>query len=213
MRRREWLILAAGAAPPARGSRNRAFRGWFCWLAEVVFHLPAERRPKEIKDCSSLVRFAYREAQRKHDERWLASWGFPAPPPLPEPPQGESPLFQTGGEQPRHFADAAHLMRYNTIFLARECVAALPGDLLFFRQAQATGGRHVMVYLGESLCTGEAGPFVVYHTGPERNDPGEMRRPSLAELSRHPEPRWRPVAANPAFQGVFRWKLLYGGEA
>ncbi|MCC6262020.1 MAG: DUF1175 family protein, partial [Bryobacterales bacterium] len=37
---------------------------------------------------------------------------------------------------------------------------------------------------------------------------GEMRRPSLAELFRHPEPRWHPTAANPTFLGVYRWKIL-----
>ena len=68
-----------------------------------------------------------------------------------------------------------------------------------------------MVFLGPSLCTGERGPFVVYHTGPEGEDPGAMRRPGLSELLRHRQPRWRPLQGNPAFQGVFRWNLLNGG--
>lgn len=212
MRRREWLVLAAAVSPGLRGGAARAFRGWFCWLAEIVYHLPSERRPKEVKDCSSLARFAYREALRKHDGRWLAQWGFPAPPPLAEVPQGVAPLFETGDEGPRHFADAANLMRHNSYFVAKRTEAALPGDLLFFRQAQMAGAFHMMVYLGASLCTGEAEPCVVYHTGPEGADPGEMRRPALDELMRHPEARWRPVASNPAFQGVFRWNVLRGGQ-
>lgn len=166
-----------------------------------------------MTDCSSLARFAYREALRKHDARWLATWGFPAPPPLAEVAGNVLPLFRTGEDDERHFADAAHLMRHNSSFISKQTEAALPGDLLFFRQAQRDGGFHMMVYLGASLCTGEPGSFVVYHTGPVGTEAGEMRRPALAELRRHPEPRWRPVAANPAFQGVFRWNLLRGGQA
>ncbi|MCU0247522.1 MAG: DUF1175 domain-containing protein, partial [Bryobacter sp.] len=139
MRRREWLVLAAGVAPGLSGGAARAFRGWFCWLAEIVYHLPAERRPKEVKDCSSLARFAYREALRRHDGRWLAQWGFPAPPPLAEIPRSVAPLFDTGGGDRRHFADAAHLMRHNSSFISKRTEAALPGDLLFFRQAQTVG--------------------------------------------------------------------------
>jgi hypothetical protein len=212
MRRREWLMMAAGGAQRLTGAQGRAFRGWFCWLAEVVFHLPQWRRPKEIKDCSSLARFAYREALRKHDAAWLAGWGFPAPPPLAEAPAGVAPLFRVEGEQARHFADAASLMRHNTRFVSKDCGAAAPGDLLFYRQPTGAGGYHMMVYLGPSLCDGSSGPYVVYHTGPEGGDPGEMRRPALAELMRHPEPRWRPAPGNPAFLGVFRWNLLNGGE-
>ncbi len=212
MRRREWLVLAAGVGPGLGGAGARAFRGWFCWLADIVYHLPPESRPKEVKDCSSLARFAYREALRKHDGRWLAQWGFPAPPPLPEVPRGIAPLFETGEEGPAHFADAGHLMRHNSFYLAKRMEAALPGDLLFFRQAQVVGGFHMMVYLGASLATGEPGPFVVYHTGPVSADPGEMRRPAIEELLRHPEPRWRPVEGNPAFQGVYRWNVLRGGS-
>lgn len=213
MRRREWLLLLAGPTPRLSGSAARAFRGWFCWLAETVYHLPPPQRPAEIKDCSSLARFAYREALRKHDAAWLDRWRFPAPPPLPEPPPGIAPLFRIEDAGARHFADAANLMRHNCAFLSTSLQPAQPGDLLFFRQARTEGAFHMMLFLGQSLYEPAPGPYLVYHTGPAASGPGEMRRPLLSELLRHPETRWRPSPNNPAFLGVFRWNLLNGGFA
>jgi uncharacterized protein YfaT (DUF1175 family) len=213
MRRREWILLLTMGDPHLGGGAARAFRGWFCWLAETVHHLPLSERPAEVKDCSSLARFAYREALRKHDAAWLARWRFPAPPPLPEPPSGIAPLFRVNEDPARHFADAAHLMRHNTAFVARRWESAQPGDLFFFRQAQTENAFHMMVFLGPSLVDAAPGPFIVYHTGPSGPDPGEMRRPLVADLLQHPEIRWRPSPGNPAFLGVFRWNLLNGGIA
>jgi uncharacterized protein YfaT (DUF1175 family) len=65
---------------------------------------------------------------------------------------------------------------------------------------------------------------VVYDTGPDqsphgrrpvRGDPdhgkaGELRRVALSELLDHPQPQWRPLAANPNFLGVYRWNILRG---
>ncbi len=213
MRRRDWLLLLAGGTPVLDGAAGRAFRSWFCWLAELVFHLPESSRPKEVTDCSSLARFAYREALKKHDAAWLKRWGFPAPPPLAEQPRSFSPLFSVEDGQPRHFADAAHLMNHNSMLVSRQWEAARPGDLFFFRQAQADSAYHMMIFLGASLCEGTAGPYAVYHTGPGQSDPGEMRRPLIADMLNHPEPRWRPSPANPAFRGVYRWNLVSGGQA
>jgi uncharacterized protein YfaT (DUF1175 family) len=39
-----------------------------------------------------------------------------------------------------------------------------------------------------------------------------MRRMALADLLRHPDVRWRPVAENSNFLGAFRWNLLREGE-
>ena len=68
---------------------------------------------------------------------------------------------------------------------------------------------HVMLYLGPSTLEAEDGiEYVLYHTGPDGSWKGEMRRRTVEELVRHPEPRWHPVTMNPAFLGVYRWKLL-----
>ncbi len=74
-----------------------------------------------------------------------------------------------------------------------------------------------MIYVGESSWLPEPisdwrGAVVVYHTGPIGKAPGEMRRVTLAELLDHPSPRWRPVAGNSNFLGVYRWNILREGN-
>jgi uncharacterized protein YfaT (DUF1175 family) len=48
----------------------------------------------------------------------------------------------------------------------------------------------------------------VYHTGLLGGGPGEIRRPTVEELLRHPSPRWRPNVGNGNFLGVYRWNIL-----
>ena len=67
---------------------------------------------------------------------------------------------------------------------------------------------HSMIYLGESAIAKDGARYVVYHTGPQGSDPGEIRRLKLPELLHFQEPQWRPVAANCNFLGVYRWNIL-----
>ena len=64
-----------------------------------------------------------------------------------------------------------------------------------------------MVVVGRSAFD-SGDDWVVYHTGPDGSWPGEVRKVPLGVLQRHPTPTWRPLAANPAFVGVFRLALL-----
>jgi uncharacterized protein YfaT (DUF1175 family) len=106
------------------------------------------------------------------------------------------------------FADAQTLQRYNTRFLTRDVRLAKPGDLLFYRQLSQSQPFHAMIFLGTSTVEPGREQYVVYHTGPIRGEPGELRRPSLGQLFHHPEPRWRPAAGNGNFLGVYRWNIL-----
>jgi hypothetical protein len=134
-------------------------------------------------------------------------------PPLPEiSRRGFTPLLRTSLDEAAHFADAAHLMRYNFQRIAGEWRAAQPGDALFWNQKPGAGADHCMVWLGPSQFEKTPESYLVYHTGPEGQWAGEVRRPSIRELLNHPEPRWRPVRGNPRFLGVFRWNLLLGGD-
>ena len=198
--------LWAARAGAAAGERE-AFRLWFCWLAESVYFM--KQPPAEVKDCSSLLRFAYREALRPHTGGWARQWGYEWLPPYPEARTGAAPLFRVG-EEGRHFADARHLMRYNTRRISRRVGEAQPADVLFFRAADGESW-HAMAYLGRSHFEESPEKYVVYHTGPDGKWPGEVRRPALRELLAHPEPRWRPVEGNVHFLGVFRWNLLTEG--
>jgi len=210
------LYGGAGPNPPPQlndPADQRAFVEWYTWLAEAVFFWPGGAPPREIRDCSSLVRFAWRNALLPHSASWARSLGLSEFPPLPElSRRGFAPLLRTSADEEAHFADAAHLMRYNFRRLSTDLNAAQAGDALFWNQEPGVGAGHVMVWLGASRFESAPGPFVVYHTGPDGKWPGEVRRPSVQDLLNHPQPRWHPVRGNPRFLGVFRWNLLLGGD-
>jgi len=203
---------------------ERIFRRWFTFLAEAQYFQSPAQRPVEIIDCAALIRYAYREALRTHDSHWAAEARLPlidgsdsiAAYRYPHTPLGAN-LFRVveGPFAPQdlhnsafaQFADVKTLGKYNTHRIARDIARALPGDLLLYRQEAERASFHSMIHLGTSQVTG-AGRYVVYHTGPEGADPGIIRRLTLDELLRYPEPEWRPIAANPGFLGVFRWNIL-----
>lgn len=199
-----------GAAPGefrlADPADRATFRGWFTFLAELQFLREPGQLPREVADCAGLVRFAYRESLRRHDGRWAEELALPDVPPLGSVRQFNYPfgsgLFQIGGGRWAEFADAQTLLRFNTFRVSRQLDAAQPADLLFFHQADQRFPFHVMAFLGG------AQRHIVYHTGPEGDSPGEVRRPSAAQLLQHPSPQWRPHAGNPNFLGVFRWHIL-----
>jgi uncharacterized protein YfaT (DUF1175 family) len=198
-------------------SDNGAFRSWFTFLAEAQFFRDTSALPAEISDCAGLIRYAYREALRSHDSAWAKTAGLPLVPAIPSVRKYEYPfttwgaaLFRTGPNTRAEFADAGTLLRYNTHFISRDLRQARPGDLIFFRQEDAAMPYHSMIYLGPSQIENARGPFVVYHTGPlhEAGQTGEIRRPSVEELSKHPDPGWHPVKENPHYLGIYRWNIL-----
>ena len=67
---------------------------------------------------------------------------------------------------------------------------------------------HAMIYLGRGSFEPSPAKWIVYHTGPISGQKGEIRRPSVDELLRHPSPRWRPAVGNGNFLGVYRWNIL-----
>jgi uncharacterized protein len=204
---------------------QRAFRRWFTFLAETQYFQPAGRRPAEIVDCAALIRYAYREALRTHDGNWATDAHLPVAPGIPSVTKYQYPytplgaeLFRVtpGGFQPAdltngafaQFADAKTLQLRNTHFVTRDLARAQPGDLLFYRQDSDHMPFHSMIYIGESQIGKDSGRYLVYHTGPDANGPGEIRRPTIDELRHFPEPDWRPLPDNPRFLGVYRWNIL-----
>ncbi|MGP8174618.1 MAG: DUF1175 family protein [Terracidiphilus sp.] len=246
--------VAGGAASPAQDWGDRfgdgtpeflrltdpadqaAFRRWFTLIAEYQAIRPRGELPKEITDCASLLRYAYREALKRHNDSWFLATGMdvPAPPGeirawhYPDTPLGAA-LFRvrpgsfeaadlTNGAFAQ-FADAKTLVERNAYFVSRDVREAQPGDLLFYRQFGQSSPWH-------SMIVAEVGQRarVVYHTGPDQSphgrrpvrggpddgSPGELRRVLLSELLDHPQPQWRPVEQNPNFLGVYRWNILRG---
>jgi uncharacterized protein YfaT (DUF1175 family) len=194
-----------------------AFRRRFTWLAEAQYFEPVATRAPEIKDCAALIRYAYREALSGGDPGRGPSLGSISKYQYPFTPlgaslfrvrQGTFELSDLSDGAFAQFADARTLWRLNTHLVSRVLSAAMPGDLLFFKQESGDERFHSMIYLGESQIQNDGGRYVLYHTGPDGNDSGEMRRPAVEELMAFPRPEWRPLATNPRFLGVFRWNIL-----
>jgi uncharacterized protein YfaT (DUF1175 family) len=203
------------------------FRRWFTAIAERQFYAASEEWNTSQRDCAGLVRFAWREALRRHDRAWARRMGegYDSVAPdvravtLERGPLGEK-IFRTdfgafaesdlAAGKFSEFADARTLKDFNAEFVSRDRREARPGDLLFFHQPWVQKyPYHVMLYLGAPREEDEgAADWVVYHTGASPQDPGEVRKLRLATLDRHPEARWRPVERNRHFLGFYRLKIL-----
>jgi uncharacterized protein YfaT (DUF1175 family) len=214
----DWLRLADEAD-------REAFRQWFTLIAEYQATRPAAQVPKEITDCASLLRYAYREALKKHDAGWLkdsrmevgalpgeiGAWHYP------DTPLGAG-LFRVtpgpfeGGDESdgafAQFADAKTLVERNAYLVSRSVWQAEPGDLLFYRQSGQSSPWQSMIVtqVGSDAA-------VVYYAGQDVSSGGAgagVRRTQLTDLLGNPQPDWRPLASNPNFMGVYRWNILRG---
>ena len=144
-----------------------SFRRWFTLIAEMQFYRLSDQWNPEQRDCAGLVRFAWREALRRHDRLWFQKMGPGYEAIAPDVrssdsegrPLGEK-LFRTdfGPYRTRmiasgklsEFADARTLKNFNTVFIGRDRRQAQPGDLLFFYQPWVQKfPYHVMIFLGD----------------------------------------------------------------
>lgn len=203
-----------------------AFRQWFAAIAEYQALRPVQELPAEVSDCAALLRYAYRNALQAHTAAWLRENGLESLAFLPSVKKYSYPHTPLGAALFRvrppgeggnlrasfaEFADAHTLQQLNTFFVSRDVRLAQPGDLLFYRQLEQNSPYHSVIFVGRSqFIRGgpEDGSILVYHTGPSGKSPGEMRRVGLSQLLQHPSPRWRPVAGNSNFLGVYRWNIL-----
>ena len=208
-------------------SDRENFRRWFTNIAEMQFYRASDEWNTGQRDCAGLVRFAWREALRRHDPQWLERMGREyelfAPDvdayTLESNPLGErlfraSPVAskesepQTGAFS--EFADARSLKEFNCTFISRNRSRALPGDLVFFFQPWVQKfPYHVMIFLGASRVASEgARDWVVYHTGASATQPGTVKKVRLSVLDHHPDRRWRPLESNRNFLGFYRLRIL-----
>jgi uncharacterized protein YfaT (DUF1175 family) len=206
---------------------RESFREWFTAIAEAQFYETSKEWNESQRDCAGLVRFSWREALRRHDRAWLLRMGEAFDPVAPDvraytlerSPVGDK-LFRTAAGSFAEsnlsdgtfseFADARTLKEFNSRFVGRDPRAAEAGDLLFFHQPWVQKyPYHVMLFVGRARSDDEgAADWLVYHTGASASDAGEVRKVRLSVLARHPDPRWRPVAANKNFLGFYRLKIL-----
>ncbi len=203
------------------------FRTWFTSIAEMQFYRLSRQWNMDQRDCAGLVRFAWREALRRHDRAWFQRMGpgyeeiatDVASYSLEQSPIGEK-LFRTDFGSYKEgdltsgtfseFADARTLKTFNCKFVSRDRHIAEPGDLLFFYQPWVQKFPfHVMIFLGQAHIASEgSNDWVVYHTGASPSDEGTVKKVRLSVLDHHPNKRWRPVESNPNFVGFYRLKIL-----
>ena len=206
------------------------FRRWFTSVAEMQFYQLSDQWNAEQRDCAGLVRFAMREALRRHDRIWFQKMGpgYETVAPdvagldLDQNALGEK-IFRTDfgsfhesdlrNGRFSEFADGRSLKNFNSVFVSRDRREAQPGDLLFFYQPWVQRYPfHVMVFLGAPRLNVDgangANDWVVYHTGASPTDEGAVKKVELSVLDHHPDPRWRPVESNRNFLGFYRLKIL-----
>lgn len=163
------------------------FLRWFTAIAEAQFYQPSEKWREEERDCAGLVRFAYKEALKRHDSRWLATMPYLKDPVIPDVKRFQYPdipllgtaifrvaegSFQTEDVRQARFspwASSQALQRHNTAYVGRNPAGLQKGDLLFFLNIENPRlPYHVMILLGDDRGVVEGGweDWLVYHTGP-----------------------------------------------
>ncbi len=216
-------------------SDRRNFRRWFVSIAQSQFYGMHPHWPDARRDCAGLVCFAYKEALKKHDKKWLKGFKYLTDVAIPDVQAfnyPQVPVLGTGLFRAAHGVfsvkdlenktflpmSAAHLLeQYNCRFLGKEMDEnILPGDLLFFRyEADGRIVFHTMILVKPLPPRGavrEGGRsfdgIVVYHTGSDGDDGDEMRRVRLSHLNDHPDDTWRVNPGNPHFLGFYRFNIL-----
>lgn len=206
---------------------RESFRRWFTSIAELQFYELSDQWNPKQRDCAGLVRFAWREALRKHDRTWFQEMGAGYESLAPDvrgysietSPLGEK-LFRTEFGTYKatdlidgrfsDFADGRALKNFNAVFISRDRSHAQVGDLLFFYQPWVQKfPYHVMILIGAPrIAPNGANDWVVYHTGRAATYEGVVKKVELSVLDHHPDPRWRPLASNRNFLGLYRLKIL-----
>jgi len=206
---------------------RRNFRRWFVSIAESQLYKEDPAWRQDDHDCAGLIRFAYREALKRHDSKWLGSKPFLVDAAIadvrkynyPKVTLLQTKIFRTreGNFNETNLADttfavtalAAKLRSYNTVFLGKSLDNIQSGDLLFFlNTGDAQMPQHSMIFLGDSRRPASFEDYVIYHTGPRDENQGVLKKVRLADLLKHPDERWHPVPENRYFLGYYRWKIL-----
>jgi len=203
-----------------------AFRSWFTSVASSQVKAIDADWHTVHQDCAGLLRFSYKEALRKHDNAWLARRQYLSLNTIrdverynyPDVPLVGTNIFKIGSSDKDFLAsaNAKTLRDHNAVYIGHDLSNARNGDLLFYEYDGEFGRAvHSMILLlPTGRYQGDDSSFVVYHTGPSQqvldqpDGSGEVRRVTLADLHRHPDPLWHPKHDNRHFSGVYRWNIL-----
>jgi len=198
---------------------SERFRNWFVWIAlSSLLNDPVLWNVEE-RDCSGFVRYCAREALRRHDGWWLRLTKYSGPvfedvqkynyPNLPLVKDKMFRIFKGKYESEKdfsYFATARILVECSLRFVTKDIKKARAGDILvFFHPQDFEFPYHLMIYAGELPSKDET--WLVYHTGPIGDGPGELRLVRLKELMNY-DPTWWPTEDNPNFLGFYRFRFL-----
>jgi len=174
---------------------------------------------EQQRDCSGLVRFAYREAFDIGSPKEKERLGIPGALRLPVVSEMSKRVFprfpqiwQVGVDRegkPRFgaFADAETLIGFNFRKKASGLQRARNGDLLVFQKALDNDQPyHLMIFV-------ESRPenLAIYHNG-AIGDEARVRVVRVSDLMESPDPVWIPSTGNPHFLGVFEWNRIRPGN-
>ena len=186
-----------------------AFVGWFVRIAESQFLRRNSFWNAHERDCAGLIRYAYREALKIHDDRWQKKSGIVIDKNLPDVERFHYPDVPILGEKLfkvkrgdagdistfSSFADAQTLLNYNVFFVSKNVSEARKGDLLFFHLESSDTPWHSMIVTASGAQT------LVYHTGK-----GDLvKRVALSYLAGS---AFEPSEQNNRFLGVYRFHIL-----
>ncbi len=186
-----------------------AFRDWLLRIAQSQFLRTSPAWNPAERDCAGLLRFAWREALRRHDADWQQRTGIVIDKNLPDvrafvypevPLLGER-LFRTGPGPDDFgvFADAETLVRYNLRQLGRDTALAGAGDVLVFcHQQSGESIWHLMLVVSPQA----GGLRLVYHTG----GGGGVKLVDAGYLAQSAV--FCPAEWNDSFLGVYRLHIL-----
>ncbi|NTV93977.1 MAG: DUF1175 family protein [Thiobacillus sp.] len=193
-------ILEAAPETLLDAEQSRRLRAWITLM--VATQLRAGPSPRwRHRDCAGLVRFAVREALRRHDAAWVRANGLQgiALPPEPRLTAGQHETLRDWVDidgRRRSFVTALALIQGNCRALGRDLTRAEPGDLLFFDQGD---DQHLMVWMGA---------YIAYHTGTATPSDNGLRAVAPRRLMNWEDTRWRPVPENSNYIGVYRLAFL-----
>ena len=207
------------------------FRLWFTYIALSQYYYTSPLWSKDERVCAGLIRFAYKEALKKHDDKWFAKMPFLLSVKIPDVSKFSYPNIPILGTRlfriaPGEFtswnlrnldkvfspyADTYNLVKYNMVNIGKREDRVRKGDILvFYNPSDPNMPFHTMIFIGKDVFNDPDGPgdWLLYHTGPRESDSGIIKRVRRSMLKHHRDLRWRPIPENPFFLGYFRFKIL-----
>ncbi|WGS64384.1 DUF1175 family protein [Marinitoga aeolica] len=194
---------------------SKIFRSWF---TNIVINTALKNNlPENYRDCSGLVKYAYKETLKKHDVKWISENQYDGP--IFEdlrynysnvPYLGVKIFRKRDGifdlnkinEDFSSYVTARYLIEYNLDFITKDINKAKSGDILaFFHPEDPEYPYHLMVFVKYNNEN-----YLIYHTGPIEGG-GYIKIVKLKDFFKF-DPSWLPVENNKYFLGVYKFKIL-----